>query len=298
MSLEYWQAQGINHITKKPVAVFDHLHGKEMFPKALSSLAGYAVSNVSQNGVYPLGCQGTLLAHTEPVATRNPTSLSAELLSGHLSPSLYRCPAFSFAELHALLIAQCSNLSRSRCKASRPSRESAAPPSLVPSANWLRMHSTPASRTWKCWTQLELSPGEHCWWLAASQTLPHSLQPFELYHRTSSSPRAAWTYLSHGWTIRPKDAVRDSIKGLTEIQKDYVHCLSFIHKAGDLIIEGDQITKVGLPLMNPYQLREIIALFFKCFSLSPRSIVSATFPWTDDRLIGLQLPGSSLVPFL
>ncbi|KAK4824371.1 hypothetical protein QYF61_014031 [Mycteria americana] len=46
-----------------------------------------------------------------------------------------------------LIIAQCSNLSRSLCKASCPSRESTAPPCLVSSANLLMVHSTPASRS-------------------------------------------------------------------------------------------------------------------------------------------------------
>lgn len=39
---------------------------------------------------------------------------------------------------------------------------------------------------------------------------------------------------------------RDSIKGLTKIQKDYVCCLLFISQLGDLILEGEKITKAGL----------------------------------------------------
>lgn len=42
-------------------------------------------------------------------------------------------------------MAQCSSLSGSICKASRPSRESTAPPGLVSAVNLLRMHSAPAS---------------------------------------------------------------------------------------------------------------------------------------------------------
>lgn len=39
--------------------------------------------------------------------------------------------------------------------------------------------------------------------------------------------------------------MRDTIKGLTKIQKYYIHQLALIHQVGDLIIEGDQITKTG-----------------------------------------------------
>lgn len=65
-------------------------------------------------------------------------------------------------------------------------------------------------------------------------------------------------YLTAGQILQ-KDAAKDSIKGLTEIQKDYVCCLPFIQQADDLIIEGDQITKTVFPLVNPCL---IIALFF------------------------------------
>jgi len=46
-----------------------------------------------------------------------------------------------------LEIAQLSSLSRSLCKASLPSRESTAPPSLVLLGNLLNAHSIPASRS-------------------------------------------------------------------------------------------------------------------------------------------------------
>lgn len=48
-----------------------------------------------------------------------------------------------------------------------------------------------------------------------------------------------------------KDAMRDSIKGLTEIRKYYISCLPFIHQASDFIREGGQITKTGLFLHDP-----------------------------------------------
>ena len=83
-----------------------------------------------------------------------PRSLSAGLLSSHSSPNLYLCPALLHPRCRIrhldllifipLIIAQCSNLSRSLCKASCPSRQSLAPPSLVSSTNlfsslWVRL---------------------------------------------------------------------------------------------------------------------------------------------------------------
>lgn len=84
-------------------------------------------------------------------------SLSAELLSSHLSSSLYlhpalfqpRCRTHHFPLLNSmlLLIIQCSNLSRSLCKTSCACMESKVPPGLVSYAKFLRMHSTPVSRS-------------------------------------------------------------------------------------------------------------------------------------------------------
>lgn len=106
--------------------------------------------------VCPFGCQGTLLACVEPAVTSSPGALSAEPFSSHSSPSLYLCPELlhpsaaqhlPLSNFMPLMIVHCSNLSRSLCKASHPSRESTAPPSLVSSANLPRMHSTPAPRS-------------------------------------------------------------------------------------------------------------------------------------------------------
>lgn len=40
--------------------------------------------------------------------------------------------------------------------------------------------------------------------------------------------------------------MRDSIKGLSKIQEDYVSLLLFIHQLGDLIKEGDKIANRGI----------------------------------------------------
>lgn len=89
-------------------------------------------------------------------------ALFAQVLScwaslSHSSPCLYLCPSLLYPRdriwhLHllnfsSLLIVQYSNVSRSFCKASPFSKESAAPPSLVSSLNFLGMLSTHASRS-------------------------------------------------------------------------------------------------------------------------------------------------------
>lgn len=88
--------------------------------------------------------------------TRNPRFWSAELLSSHSFPSKYLCLAilhprcskqhFPLLIFMTLMIAQYSNMFRSYCKVSHPSRESTTPPNLV-SANFLMGHSTPASKS-------------------------------------------------------------------------------------------------------------------------------------------------------
>ena len=81
------------------------------------------------------------------LSASTPRSLSAGLPSGHSSPHLYLCPALLRPKCriqHSVLLnfiplitAQCSSLSSSLCKASCPSRESSAPPSL---SLWSLLH--------------------------------------------------------------------------------------------------------------------------------------------------------------
>lgn len=93
-----------------------------------------------KNVVCTLGRQGTLLAHAELDVTSTLKSLSVELLSIHSLPRLclwqaLLCPKLriSFKELHAIVDG--SNVLKTLCKASHPSRESTAPPSLESSVN-------------------------------------------------------------------------------------------------------------------------------------------------------------------
>lgn len=155
------------------------------------------MSVAPQDGVCPFGCQGSLLIHVDPAVRQQPlapfhcllsspvptstqespkATVRAGLLPSHSSPNLFLCLALpcprcrirrlDFFNSMPLMIAQLSNLCRSLCKASYPWRESAAPPCLVLTANLLRVHSTPTSRSlietlnrtgpW-------LSPEGYCW---------------------------------------------------------------------------------------------------------------------------------------
>lgn len=76
-----------------------------------------------------------------------------------------------------------------------------------------------------------------------------------------------------------------------------MHCLPFIHQAGDLIREVDQITKAGLFLGEPMlsmPANRLFFFFFLNFSVAPRIIFSTTFPSNKIRLTSLQSPGFSL----
>ena len=87
---------------------------------------------------------------------RTPRSFSVGLIFSVLVLSLYMLraapsqvqnPALLLENSMQLVIAQLSSFSRSLCKASLPSRESAAPPSLELSANVLGIPSSPASKS-------------------------------------------------------------------------------------------------------------------------------------------------------
>lgn len=153
---------------------------------------------------------------------RTPRSLSAELLSSRLLPNLYPClaslhpwcctrhvPLLNFMQL---MIFQCSNVFRSICKTSWPSRESTAPPSFVSSANLLRMHPTHACRP--LIKTLSRTGSKTKPWGTPTRTChlePHSLRPFEPYLSARSSTRIPRTCSScncpegycEGWCPKP-----------------------------------------------------------------------------------------------
>ena len=90
-------------------------------------------------------------------STSSPRSLCTELLSSRSAPSLYWCMGLFFPRCRTLhlpllnlirfLSAQLSSLSSSHWMAAQPSGVSTTPPSLVSSANLLRVHSNPSSRS-------------------------------------------------------------------------------------------------------------------------------------------------------
>lgn len=45
--------------------------------------------------------------------------------------------------------------------------------------------------------------------------------------------------------------MEDGIKGLADTQNDYIHCLPFTCLVGDLVVEGDHITRHFLILTMP-----------------------------------------------
>jgi len=90
-------------------------------------------------------------------STSTPRSISSTQSSRHSAPSWQWCLGLLWPKCrtqHLILLnpiplasAQLSNLSRSLCKASVPSGRSTLPASLVSSANLLRVHSIPSSRS-------------------------------------------------------------------------------------------------------------------------------------------------------
>ncbi|KAK4806787.1 hypothetical protein QYF61_005583 [Mycteria americana] len=131
-------------------------------PSFFTDLASYAVLDAPQDTVGPFGCQGTLLTHIQLAINLDPqisfrgAALQPLVLqfvciiritSSQAIPSQCRIWHLLLLNFIWLVITQLSSLSRSLCKASLPSRESTAPPSLVSSANLLNVHSTPATRS-------------------------------------------------------------------------------------------------------------------------------------------------------
>lgn len=163
---------GINHWTKNSWANFDKLlrtcraqsctqyprwgHINSKYGRRCTSWpASYAVCNALHNTVCPLDCQDTLLAHCKPAVTSTPRSLPAELLSPAsclpVCSCMWHCSVTSVTpsillllKFMPLLIAQCSNLSNPSSRS--PFLQAWAPPSLLSSANVLRLHSTLAPR--------------------------------------------------------------------------------------------------------------------------------------------------------
>lgn len=116
--------------------------------------------------------------------------------------------------------------------------------------NWL---STWALRNFPA-HQPDVAPfTANLWALPALQPVLHPI------HREPAHPTVR--------QLLQKGAVRDNIKSLTKIQKNYIHLLPFILQAVILPQKQIKLIKQNFPFENPFWLCLMTALFFKCFSV-------------------------------
>lgn len=166
------------------------------------------LSDRPQDGIYPLGCQGSLVAHSTPEAWEQ-----SEGLLSHLS----LCPAFLHSRCRIqrydllsfipLVTAQCTNQTRSLYKASSPLRQSTSPLSLALSASLLMVHSTPTSRS-----LISVLNRTDCGIVSQLNSPPARFSPI---HYNSSCSALHPVLLQS--TMNQKDSVRNSLKILPEI---------------------------------------------------------------------------------
>lgn len=183
-----------------------------------------------------------MFCHWIPGGRDQHCSLHIPCLQGYPSdtPHLCFCPALlcvtcriqhlDFLNFIPLIISQWFNLSRFLCRASRPLRESTTPSSLISSANLLTVHSTPASK-WLINILTRNGPKIEPWGTLRVISHHSYIAPFT---------RTLWALLFSQHTTNPlnpqldslsrrNSCVRDSIKSLTKVQKNYIHHLPFIH---------------------------------------------------------------------
>ncbi|KAK4832380.1 LOW QUALITY PROTEIN: hypothetical protein QYF61_022235 [Mycteria americana] len=128
------------------------VQGHDHFP----SPAGHTIFDTSQDAIGFLGHLGTLLAHIQVAVNQHSQVLLCQAAFHPLFPKP-RCMGFLWPKsrtLHLALLnlirlasAHRSSLSRSLCRAFLPSRRSTLPHNSVSSANFLRVHSIPLSRS-------------------------------------------------------------------------------------------------------------------------------------------------------
>lgn len=72
--------------------------------------------------------------------------------------------------------------------------------------------------------------------------------------------------LSHQLTAFQMNAMGDSIKSSTNIQVDNIYSLSFIHHAGYLIINGDEVGQAGPVCHTPMLAGQdsLVLLYMPC----------------------------------
>jgi len=144
-------------------------------------------------------------------ATKTPRSLSTELLCSRSAPSLYWCIGLLLPRCRTLhlpllkfimfLCAQLCSLSRSPCMAAQRSVVSATLPSLVSSANLLRIHSVPSSRSLMKLNKTGLTTDPWGTPLVTGLQLDSAplmtTKPSEFCYSTSSQSTSVSTHLAH-----------------------------------------------------------------------------------------------------
>lgn len=187
------------------------------------------MSNASQNVVCPLDCPSTVQAHVEPVVSQHIRIpfFSATLQQLNQYKFILACTCIS-------LIANCPVLQSVQILLQGLSslQDSTATPSFASSANLMRMQSPPA-----CKSLIKVLNRNGCR-IEPQRTLlaPSTIQIHYIYYDTQSSTIKPVNHLVQHEAIHftdgqlvQKDAMRNYIKGLTEIQKDSIHCCPFIH---------------------------------------------------------------------
>ena len=148
------------------------------------------------------------------LSTRTSRSLSAELLSSWVDPSLCctlglcfpRCKTLHLSLLNFImfLVARSSSLSRSSCRVARPSEVSTSPLSLVSSTNFIRVHLvlSPRSLT-KIWNGIGPNINPWATTLVTVCKLENNclLPPSECSLSTSFPPAAPTTSLDYSLSI-------------------------------------------------------------------------------------------------
>ncbi|KAK4810817.1 hypothetical protein QYF61_008789 [Mycteria americana] len=138
----------------KPNTVFEcRVQGHDHFP----SPAGHTIPDTSQDAIGFLGHLGTLLAHIQPAVNQHLQVLLCRAAFQPLFPkpvalhgvvvTKVQDLALGLVESHTIASAHRSSLSRSLCRDFLPSSRSTLPHNLVSSANLLRVHSIPLSRS-------------------------------------------------------------------------------------------------------------------------------------------------------
>ncbi|KAK4822563.1 hypothetical protein QYF61_016132 [Mycteria americana] len=130
------------------------VQGHDHFPTP----AGHTIFDTSQDAIGFLGCLGTLLAHIQAAVNQHPQVLlclaafqplfpKPVALHGVVVAQVQDLGHLALLNLTQLTLAHRSSLSRSLCRAFLPSSRSTLPHNLVSSANLLRVHSIPLSRS-------------------------------------------------------------------------------------------------------------------------------------------------------